>query len=110
MSDKRKYQITRRNALKAILASTSVAIGFKAIALPTKILESVKTELPKVKGCIGVNIFQSSIMTNKFTLVETWEAKELHQANLDNLSNNGTWNIIASHLAKDPSSDYFTQL
>jgi len=139
MSDKHKYQRTRRIALKAIIAGTSVAIGFKASALSnenkkqrkksmnivvivnfevkedkitgfTKILEGVKSELPKVNGCIGVNIFQSSSMTNKFTLVETWETKELHQANLDNLSKNGTWDTIASHLSKDPSSDYFTQL
>ena len=139
MSDKHKYQITRRIALKAIIAGTSVAIGFKAFALSNenekqgkkgmnivvivsfeakedkitdfiKILEGVKTELPKVKGCIGVNIFQSSSITNMFTLVETWETKELHQASLDNLSKNGTWDTIASHLATDPKSDYFTQL
>lgn len=139
MSDKHKYQVTKRNALKAILASTSVAISFKALALSngiekqgkkdmnivvivsfeskedkisdfTEILESIKIELPKVNGCIGVNIFQSSSMANKFTLVETWENKELHQANLDILSKNGTWDTIASHLSKDPSSDYFNQL
>ena len=75
-----------------------------------KILESVKIELPEVNGCVGVNVFQSSSITNNFTLVETWESKELHQSNLDNLSKNGTWNTIASHLAKDPVSGYFIQL
>lgn len=137
MSD--KHQRTRRFVLKAIIAGTSVAISFKAFALSNenkkqgkkgmnavvivsfeakedkindfaKILEGVKTELPKVNGCIDINVFQSSSMINKFTLVETWATKELHQANLDNLSKNGTWDIIVSHLSKDPSSDYFTQL
>lgn len=137
MSD--KHQRIRRFVLKAIIAGTSVVIGFKAFSLSNenkkqgkksmnavvivsfeakedkindfeKILEGVKIELPKINGCIGVNVFQSSSMANKFTLVETWESKELHQANLDNLSKNGTWDTIASNLSKDPLSDYFTQL
>ena len=134
-----KHQRVRRIFLKSIIASASIASGFKAFSLSSeskkqerkdmsivvivsfeskedkvndfvKILEGVKTELPKVNGCIGVNVFHSASMTNKFTLVETWESKELHQANLDNLSKDGTWDTIASHLSKDPSSDYFTQL
>ena len=138
MSDK-QHQIARRNALKAIVAGVTVAVSFKALAISgenlkevkekmntnviisfevkakkvaefTKILESVKTDLPKVEGCISVNIFKSSSVSNKFTLVETWETKELHQAHIGRLSKNGTWDMIASHLSKDPESDYFTQL
>jgi len=132
------FKKTRRKALKAILASTSITISFEALALSnenvkirkkemniivivnfetkedkvsdfSKILENVKIELPKVEGCLGVNIFQSSSMANQFTLVERWETKELHQANLDKLVKNGTWDTIASHLSKEPDSDYFIQ-
>jgi len=127
---------TRRSALKAMIASASVAISFKASALSnekqrkkdmsiivivsfetkeekvfdfSKILENVKTDLPKVEGCLGVNVYQNSSILNQFTLVETWESKELHQINLDKLAKNGTWDTIASHLSKEPESDYFIQ-
>jgi len=127
---------TRRSALKAMIASASVAISFKASALSnekqrkkdmsiivivsfetkeekvfdfSKILENVKTDLPKVEGCLGVNVYQNSSTLNQFTLVETWESKELHQINLDKLAKNGTWDTIASHLSKEPDSDYFIQ-
>ena len=135
MSYPYKYQKTRRHALKTILASASVAASFNAFGLSThgrnqmnitvivsfetkedktsdfsKILENVKIELPKVEGCIGVTIFQSASQSNQFTLVEKWKNKELHQTNLDKLANNGTWDTIASHLSKDPTSDYFIQL
>ena len=139
MSNKNQYQITRRVALKAIIASSSVTASFTTLALSNednkqeenemniivivnfetkeektadfkKILESVKIELPKVNGCMGVDIFENSSIATQFTLVETWENKELHQANLENLANDGTWDTIASHLSKGPKSDYFIQL
>jgi len=139
MSDKHPHRIARRNALKAIAVGLTVAVNFKVIALTdgnksevknemntnvivsfevkteklaefTKILNSVKTDLPKVKGCISVNIFKNSSVANKFTLVETWETKELHQTHSDKLAKDGTWDTIASHLSKDPESGYFTQL
>ena len=139
MSDKHQHRIVRRNALKAIVAGLTVAVNFKALALTdenknevkdkmntnvivnfkvkmekvaefTKILDSVKTDLPKVKGCISVNIFKNTSTANKFTLVETWETKELHQTHIDKLAKNGAWDVIALHLSKDPESGYFTQL
>lgn len=129
----------RRNILKAISAGVTLAINFEALALSgenqkevknkmntnvivrfevktekvaefTKILDSVKTDLPKINGCISVNIFKSSSVTNKFTLVETWETKESHQTHIGNLSKDGTWDMIASNLSKDPESDYFILL
>lgn len=139
MSDKYHNQVIRRKLLKVVVAGVTVAVGFKALAIPggnqkevkekmktnvivsfevknekvvefTKILNSVKTDLPKVEGCLGVDVFKSSTVVNRFTLVEEWETKELHQIHLNKLSKDGTWNIIASHLSKDPESDYFIQL
>ena len=136
MSDKKQYLLSRRNALKAVVAGFSVTVGHSVLALPNKhkeqekqgmsvnvivsfeakkekidefnkIMSSVKTDLPKVNGCISVDIFKSSTNEYKFTLVETWESKELHQTHIDKLSKDGAWEMIASHLSKDPTSDYF---
>lgn len=87
----------------------SFDVKMDKIAEFSKILENVKSDLPKVEGCVSVDIFKSSASPNKFTLVETWETKKSHQAHIDSLSKNGTWDIIASHLTKDPESDYFIQ-
>lgn len=137
MNDKHRHQAIRRSALKVVV--TCVAVNFKALAIPggnqkevkekmkttvivsfevkndkviafTEILNSVKIGLPKIKGCIGVNIFKNSTIANKFTLVETWESEELHQDHISHLSKDGTWDMITSHLSKDPESDYFLQL
>ncbi len=139
MKGKHKHQKNRRCILKSIVTGALTAISFNSLAISDrnikkanvkmdikfiisfetkmekvtdfiKILENVKIDLPKVKGCIGVNIFKSSLDRNKFTLVETWETEKLHKAHIDNLSKNGTWDIIASHLLKDPESGYFIQL
>ncbi len=139
MSDKQHHQLNRRYVLKSIATGALVAMSFKAVALSSdntkkvskktnvtfiisfeakakrvadfiKILESVKTDLPKVKGCISVDIFKSSSANNKFTLVETWDTEESHKINISNLSKDGTWDIIASHLSKDPESGYFIPL
>ncbi len=73
-------------------------------------MNSVKTDLPKVDGCRAVVVFRSSTDANKFTLVETWESKELHQAHLDKLTTDGTWDMIASQLSNEPESDYFFEI
>ncbi len=139
MESKRNSQVTRRRTLKSIMAGVYLVVGFNAFSLSsqnekqeseimnvvivvnfetkpenvdafTKILESVKTDLPNVEGCVSVNIFKSSSANNQFTLLEVWKSKALHQAHIDNLSENGTWDTIASHLLKDPTSDYFLPL
>lgn len=139
MSDDNQCLLSRRKALKAVLASFAVTITQSVLALSnkdkklekekmtinvivsfeiksekitefTKILISVKTDLPKVEGCISVDVFKSSSAENRFTLVETWQSKEFHQTHLNRLSNDGTWDMIASHLSKDPESDYYIQM
>jgi quinol monooxygenase YgiN len=74
------------------------------------ILNSVKTDLPKIKGCQGVNIFRNSSNSNMFTLVEKWETKDFHQVHLDKLSEDGTWELISQHLSEDPESGYYNHL
>ncbi|MCG8381030.1 MAG: antibiotic biosynthesis monooxygenase [Gammaproteobacteria bacterium] len=135
----KQHPIARRNVLKALVAGVIASVSFKALGMSgenqkevkekmninvivrfevkpekvaefTTILESVKADLPKVRGCVGVNIFRNSSASNKFTLVETWENEKLHQDHIAKLSNDGTWDMIVSHLSKDPESDYFIQI
>ena len=73
------------------------------------LLDNVKTTLPQVNGCLGVEIFQNASTKQSYTLIERWQTQELHQAHLDRLSADGTWDIIAAHLSQQPSSDYFIQ-
>ena len=131
-------QKAKRTTLKAIIGVTTATASFNVFPLSNEnqnpgrksmkvvvivnfeaqkrkldsfaeIMNGVKTDLATVNGCIDVNIFQNAIDARKFTLVETWESKELHQANLELLASNGTWEIIASHLTREPQSDYFIQ-
>ncbi len=74
------------------------------------ILMNIKTGLPKVEGCTGVDVFKSALVDNKFTLVETWQSKVFHQAHLNRLSDDGTWDMLASHLSKDPVSNYYIKI
>jgi len=55
-------------------------------------------------------VFQSVVTAYKFTLLETWQSKEQHQANLEELSKNGTWEKIERHLSRPPLSDYVSEL
>lgn len=74
------------------------------------IMNSVKTDLPKIEGCRAVTVYRSSTDESKFTLVETWESKEQHQAHLNKLTTDGTWDMIASQLSHEPESDYFFEI
>jgi quinol monooxygenase YgiN len=139
MSIKNQYLLSRRNALRVIVAGLSTVTTQSVFSFPStleeqekekmsitvvvcyetkkekreefeKIMNSVKTDLPKVNGCVSASIFQSATNKNRFTLVETWESKELHQNHIDKLSENGTWDLIVSHLAKDPINDYYIEI
>ncbi len=131
--------LTRRHVLKAVVALCATTSVNYVLALPNKpkepekytmsvsviitfvakkekidefntIMNSVKTDLPKVNGCRAVAVFRSSTDESKFTLVETWESKELHQDHLDKLTTDGTWDMIASQLSNEPESDYFFEI
>lgn len=91
--------------------STTVIITFTAnpdrLVAFAKILAEVKTELPKVDGCIAVSIFNDVRNPYVFTLVETWHSEAAHQKHIDGVVSSGGWSHIASHLARDPGSSYF---
>ncbi|MBT0961034.1 putative quinol monooxygenase [Denitromonas iodatirespirans] len=94
--------------------TTNVIITFTAkpekLAAFTDILQSVKTELPKVDGCIAVDVFNDTANPCVFTLVETWQSESAHKAHIEGVVSSGGWSHIASHLACDPSSSYFKAL
>lgn len=71
------------------------------------IISSVKSDLPEVKGCLGVLIYGVDDKSN-YTMVETWESKGLHEKHVEGLINSGVWNSIADHLSEDPISNYYT--
>jgi quinol monooxygenase YgiN len=71
------------------------------------IMRSVAKDLPSVVGCQGVQVLQNSEDTCRFTLVEAWDSKEIHQSHIDVLIADGTWAAIADHLNDDPVSGYF---
>ncbi|WP_223670536.1 putative quinol monooxygenase [Kangiella shandongensis] len=75
-----------------------------------EVMESVKNDLPKVEGCISVDIFRNVDNTNRFTLVETWDTVQQHQNNIRKLQEDGSWDFISGLLAKEPESAYFEQL
>jgi quinol monooxygenase YgiN len=74
------------------------------------VIETVKTGLPKVPGCLAVSVMQSVEDPCRFTLVETWEDRSRHQAHIETLTADGTWTSIESHLEDQPVSDYFRRL
>jgi quinol monooxygenase YgiN len=76
----------------------------------TEILNNVKTELPKVEGCLEINIFRNSSNENIFTLIEIWDTKLNHQNHINKLIADGSWELILKHLATDPISSYNEKL
>jgi quinol monooxygenase YgiN len=74
------------------------------------ILENVKSELPLVDGCNGVEIYSDNQNENVFTLVESWDSEELHKKHISGIVESGGWEAIASHLSEEPKSSYFSKL
>ena len=130
--------LTRRSVLKVVAALFAVTNANRILALPNNLKEQEKhtmsvnviitfvakkekieefniimnsvTDLPKIEGCRAVAVFRSSTDESKFTLIETWESKEKHQAHLNKLTTDGTWDMIASQLSNEPESDYFFEI
>lgn len=94
--------------------SVNVVVQFKVLAEKQAafqtIMASVKTDLPKVLGCLGVSVMQDLEAPCRFTLVETWESQDRHKAHIENLIADGTWAGIESHLDERPVSGYFCQM
>jgi quinol monooxygenase YgiN len=94
--------------------ATNVIITFKTkpekLAEFKEILKSVKSDLPTVSGCKGVQIFRSTKNSNTFTLVESWDSEESHKKHIKGVIESGTWETITSHLECDPDSSYYTEI
>lgn len=90
--------------------SISFIINFKSKSHKVsdfhKIMSNVKSELPEVMGCTSVTIHNSTDDSTSYTVVETWESKELHEKHVKNLVSTGVWENIASHLTEDPVGGY----
>lgn len=85
-------------------------IKLKSVEAFVALMQQVKADLPQADGCIGVDIFRRADQSEVFTLVETWETQELHQANSQKLVDSGRWAHILGLLATEPVGAYFTRL
>ena len=107
-------QVRHLHSPQGTTLSTNVIITFKAkpekLTAFREILGGVKTDLPKVDGCIAVSVFNDTQDACVFTLVETWQSQAAHQKHIEGVVSSGGWSHIASHLSCDPSSSYFTTL
>lgn len=74
-----------------------------------KILDEVKDSLPKIRGCLGLEIFEGYEPNSFFTLIETWESQSLHQQHVQNLIQSGAWDNLKAHLTDEPLSGYYTK-
>jgi quinol monooxygenase YgiN len=75
-----------------------------------EVMQGVKTGLPTVEGCRGVRIFNSLDNPLVFTLVESWDSKELHAQHIKKVVDSGQWRQIVEHLNAEPTSSYFTEM
>ena len=74
------------------------------------VLEQVKHNLPEVKGCLGVKIYQSHTKPEQYTLLESWETQAKHEDHVKNLVESGAWETIAKHLEQEPESAYYSMI
>ena len=74
------------------------------------LMKTVKATLPSVPGCQTVKVYRSPNDPLLFTLVETWDSKEMHAKHIQGLKDSGQWNAIAQHFTADPVSNYYEEL
>lgn len=99
---------------QAIRKVMSIHVVVQFNSLPGKraefenIMRSLANDLPGVPGCQGVQVLQNAEDACCFTLVEKWDSREVHNAHIDGLVADGTWEAIAEHLSEEPNSGYFS--
>ena len=71
------------------------------------LMNKTKEELPKAPGCHGLTILNSEENPCHFVLIETWIAKDLHDAYFEQMEKSGIWKYITSHLEQEPTTEYF---
>ncbi len=72
------------------------------------IMRNVKSELPKVEGCISVDIHHSTDNVANYLIVEKWTSEALHKKHVEVLVSSGVWDNIVSHLSEDPIAGYYS--
>lgn len=76
----------------------------------TSLMKTVKVTLPSVPGCQTVKVYRSPNDPLLFTLVETWDSKEIHAKHIQGLKDSGQWDAIAEYFTADPVSNYYEEL
>lgn len=76
----------------------------------TGIMKTVKATLPSVPGCQGVKVYRNPNDPLLFTLVETWDSKEMHGKHIQGLKDSGQWDVIVQHFSADPVGNYYEEL
>lgn len=71
-------------------------------------LKKLKTTLPQQTGCHSIEVYSDSSSERRFTLVEAWTSKEVHQSYFEKLVASGDWDRIKSQQSEDPVAGYFT--
>ncbi len=93
--------------------SVSVIVNFRVKANCTSdfeaLLNTVKTQLPKVEGCLGLSVYQNIEESALFTLVEQWDSQQVHQKHLQSTVESGAWESLEALLTEDPCSAYMNQ-
>lgn len=74
------------------------------------IMNDVKINLPKLDGCQAVRILNHLEDPLAFTLVETWDSREMHGIHVDKMISSGQWGVIVEHLSSAPVSGYFSEV
>ncbi|MFT7560840.1 MAG: quinol monooxygenase YgiN [Flavobacteriales bacterium] len=74
------------------------------------IMTNVKSELPKVSGCLGVSIYHNEDEPNCYVLTETWQDKTSHAKHVEGLVRSGAWQGLSEQLSEDPTGAYYTSI
>jgi quinol monooxygenase YgiN len=72
-----------------------------------RVLEDVKSYLPRVDGCESVRICRGLDDPAVFTLIESWSSREKHETYQRGVAEAGGWSHFLVHLGSDPVSVYY---
>ena len=75
-----------------------------------ELMHGVKAALPEVTGCRGARVYNDLDDPLGFTLVETWDSKELHARHIKTVVDSGQWAQILEHLSTEPTSAFYREL
>ncbi|MFS2208009.1 putative quinol monooxygenase [Variovorax sp. Varisp36] len=75
-----------------------------------QLMQQVKQSLPSADGCRGVRLYGHGDNVCMFTLVESWESRNKHEAHIAGVVSSGAWDTMAAELAGAPVSSYCNEL